>query len=305
MSTVERLSKVTLAVTHPGIFHADDVCAIAWLQMQGCQAPVVRRNPTQEELKDPNVLVVDVGGEYCQEAGNFDHHQRGGAGVRANGIPFAAFGLVYTAFPLFDGNIGDRFHEKMVLPIDATDCGWGTMEGTRPVLSFSAVLAGFNPPAMPGYTVPADKRDDAFHRAVEVAKQVLENACFDSAAYQRAKESVRSALALEGGKLLLLDCFVQWQDHVFTRPDQADLLYVAYPSERGGYCLQQMPKEPGSFEGRKPLPEAWRGLRGAALSSVVTLPEYGESTFCHPAGFIGGAESLAGVVTMARAAIAS
>jgi len=36
---------------------------------------VERRNPTQEELQNPNILVGDVGMEFNPERNNFDHHQ--------------------------------------------------------------------------------------------------------------------------------------------------------------------------------------------------------------------------------------
>ena len=38
-------------------------------------ARVQRRDPTREELDNPNILVLDVGGEYDPANGNFDHHQ--------------------------------------------------------------------------------------------------------------------------------------------------------------------------------------------------------------------------------------
>jgi len=39
------------------------------------QVAIVRRNPQPEELADPTVCVVDVGGDHSPELNNFDHHQ--------------------------------------------------------------------------------------------------------------------------------------------------------------------------------------------------------------------------------------
>ncbi len=39
------------------------------------QVDVVRREPSQSDLSDPGILVVDVGGSHDPELGNFDHHQ--------------------------------------------------------------------------------------------------------------------------------------------------------------------------------------------------------------------------------------
>ncbi|WP_350636582.1 MYG1 family protein, partial [Pseudoalteromonas sp. GW168-MNA-CIBAN-0100] len=45
-------------------------------------------------------VVIDVGGEHNPETGRFDHHQRGGAGARENGIPFSSFGLIWQKYGL-------------------------------------------------------------------------------------------------------------------------------------------------------------------------------------------------------------
>ena len=82
-------------ITHGGNAHLDDMasCALAlvdraWGYLErnevpmeealgkACESVVIeRREPTAEELKDPHVLVLDVGGRYEPEKGNFDHHQ--------------------------------------------------------------------------------------------------------------------------------------------------------------------------------------------------------------------------------------
>ncbi|NNE93768.1 MAG: hypothetical protein HKN23_19125, partial [Verrucomicrobiales bacterium] len=61
-------------LTHPGGAHKDDFLACSVLIHQH-DAPVVRRDPTDEDLADPETVVVDVGHEHEPERGNFDHHQ--------------------------------------------------------------------------------------------------------------------------------------------------------------------------------------------------------------------------------------
>ncbi len=60
-------------VTHPGGAHKDDLLAVCVLIARH-GAPVVRRAPTQEELDDPCVAVVDIGGVHDPALSNFDHH---------------------------------------------------------------------------------------------------------------------------------------------------------------------------------------------------------------------------------------
>lgn len=68
MSTLKRV------VTHPGGAHKDDLLATCLLIARH-DCPVVRRDPTEEELADPTVAVVDVGGSHDVTLNNFDHHQ--------------------------------------------------------------------------------------------------------------------------------------------------------------------------------------------------------------------------------------
>lgn len=61
-------------LTHPGSAHKDDFLACSLLAARYA-LPVWRREPTEDDLRDPGILVVDVGGEHDPERGNFDHHQ--------------------------------------------------------------------------------------------------------------------------------------------------------------------------------------------------------------------------------------
>ncbi len=60
-------------LTHPGGAHKDDLLAVCVLIAEH-GAPVVRREPTPEDLADPAVAVVDVGGSHDPALANFDHH---------------------------------------------------------------------------------------------------------------------------------------------------------------------------------------------------------------------------------------
>jgi hypothetical protein len=62
-------------VAHPGSAHKDDFLSVSVLLATLKQAEVFRREPTEEDLNDPDTYVVDVGLELCPERHNFDHHQ--------------------------------------------------------------------------------------------------------------------------------------------------------------------------------------------------------------------------------------
>ncbi|AKC82251.1 hypothetical protein IMCC26134_04750 [Verrucomicrobia bacterium IMCC26134] len=61
-------------LTHPGGAHKDEFLACCVLLAER-PAPIVRREPTEAELADPKVCVVDVGHRHEPELHNFDHHQ--------------------------------------------------------------------------------------------------------------------------------------------------------------------------------------------------------------------------------------
>lgn len=66
----EQLQRI---VTHPGGAHKDDLLACCLLAAQhGCA--IVRRDPTDEDLADATVAVVDIGGSHDPKLSNFDHH---------------------------------------------------------------------------------------------------------------------------------------------------------------------------------------------------------------------------------------
>ena len=60
-------------LTHPGGAHKDDLLAVCVLIAKH-QCPVVRRDPAEADLDDPNIVVVDIGGSHDPARSNFDHH---------------------------------------------------------------------------------------------------------------------------------------------------------------------------------------------------------------------------------------
>jgi hypothetical protein len=83
-------------VTHPGGAHKDDVLAVCVLAAK-YGAPVSRREPTQEELDDPGVAIVDVGGVHEPGRSNFDHHQ-----FAREHPPTCALSLVLESLGLYE-----------------------------------------------------------------------------------------------------------------------------------------------------------------------------------------------------------
>lgn len=62
-------------ITHDGLFHADEVLAIALIKEIYGDISVERtRNISTEDFDNPEIWIVDVGGVYNPELSCFDHH---------------------------------------------------------------------------------------------------------------------------------------------------------------------------------------------------------------------------------------
>lgn len=110
------------------------------------------------------------------------------------------------------------------------------------------------------------------------------------------------------GKLLVFSQSVPWKDHLFSQeeemiiPDTEKPLYVLYSEGAGkpNWRIQAVPVSKDSFESRKPLPEAWRGMRDEKLSEISGIDG---GIFVHASGFIGGNSSYDGALKMAKKAL--
>jgi GNAT superfamily N-acetyltransferase len=61
-------------ITHPGGAHKDEFLACCVL-VANDSVSILRQEATDQELKDPQVVVVDVGHRHEPQLNNFDHHQ--------------------------------------------------------------------------------------------------------------------------------------------------------------------------------------------------------------------------------------
>jgi hypothetical protein len=87
---------LSLIVTHPGGAHKDELLACSLLAAVH-RVPIVRREPTADDLADPSIAVVDVGGEHAPERHNFDHHQ-----FPADHPPVCALSLVLQHLGVYE-----------------------------------------------------------------------------------------------------------------------------------------------------------------------------------------------------------
>ncbi len=286
------MTELTIA-THNGNFHADDVFSVAALKSIFPSFKLIRTRDL--ELIAKADIVLDVGGEYDADAGRFDHHQRGGAGERENGIPYSSFGLIWQKYGLeiCDGNqkVANAVDAGLVSTIDADDCGYGErVDG----ISLSRTISMFNP----SWQEESDF-DSGFDEAVEFAARLLTRFIASANAGISAKSIVAKAIEdAEDPRVIVLEKYIPWKKTVLKNSEEA--LYMIYPSQTGQWRIQTVPVEQSSFENRKPLPKEWAGLSGAELKEATGLDD---AMFCHNGLFIAGAESFESTMKMASIAL--
>lgn len=288
-------------VVHDGKFHADDLFAAAALRMYLKGDCTIVRTRDQKEI-DFAEYVIDVGGVYDPGQKRFDHHQKGGAGIRSNGIPYASFGLVWRKYGeeiCGDAKIAERIDAKLVCPIDADDNGFSIVQSTNAVTPYG--LQGVLYSMRPTWKEDQSMYDASFMellsfaeklitREIIIARDALEAENLVEAAYQNALDK----------RCIELDKNYPFKEALTAHPEP---LYVVSP--RSGdtkWKVECVPKNSFGFENRKSLPEAWAGLRDTDLARISGVPD---AIFCHNGRFLCVAKTKEGAWALAKLALAA
>lgn len=286
-------------ITHGGIFHADEVFATVILAKVFGDITVCRTFNVPETISN-DVIVYDIG------FGELDHHQKGGNGSRENEVPYASCGLIWKKYGYellkYMPNckfIWDMMDKELIQGIDAIDNGaLPSINYPAKPLSISKMIKYLNP-----CWDSTDDSDEAFLKAVAFAENVFDTILDSVISKSRAQNIVENAIEESKDQIMVLDKYVPWQEFIFSseNPKADEILFVVFPSNRGGYNFQCVPIIPGSLKQKKSVPGEWKGLSGEKLQLVTGIED---ATFCHLAGFIGGANSFEGAYSLAKMAVA-
>ncbi len=292
---------MTRIVTHNAKFHADDAFAVAALLLHlGGEGEVVRTR--DEKIIETGDFVVDVGGVYDAKRNRFDHHQTGGAGFRENGIPYAAFGLVWKEFgSALSGSaaIAARVDESLVQPIDAADNGVALGKyGEKP--PFPYFIQNAISVFAPAWNETEFSLDDGFAHARQFASDILKREIAYARAALLGEERVRAAYdAAEDKRIIVLDDKYEWGSVLTAKPEP---LFVVYPDPgpEKHWRAHTVSVSPLSFAPRRPFPSAWAGKRDAELAALSGVAD---AVFCHNKVFTVAAKTKDGALALARKAL--
>jgi len=332
----KRQKMFKLIGTHNGTFHCDEALAVFMLRQTSTY-----RDGALKRSRDPAVLgtcdiVVDVGAVYDESKQLFDHHQRGFTEVFGHGFDtkLSSAGLVYkhfgqevianrTQLPLEDPKVNVlwlKMYKEFIEAIDAIDNGISQYPTDikakyRSRTDLSSRVGALNP--WWNQSTDSQTVDGLFEKAsLLTGQEFLGKLDYYANAWLPARDLLISSVATSKavhdptGKIIVFEQFLPWKEHLFEleadgsvpaiEPNQA--IYVVYPDETAGnWRVQAVPLSPESFESRKALPEAWRGLRDEELSKASGIDG---GIFIHASGFIGGNKTKEGALKIARAGLA-
>jgi uncharacterized UPF0160 family protein len=227
--------------------------------------------------------------------------------------------------------IWNKIYTSFIEPVDANDNGISAYDSAA--LSAAGIEkrfsdGGFTLGAMvsrlnPNWNDPTPSDPEAAQKAEDerfltASARIGEEFDRDLQYYTRswlpAREIVESAfkgrkeIDPTGRILVFMGQSVPWKDHLYALEEAAGeaeqkVLYVLYPEKptpESKWRIQAVPLTKDSFQSRKPLPEAWRGVRDEDLSEKTGISG---GVFVHAAGFIGGNKTFEGALAMAKKAL--
>jgi len=299
-------------ITHDVGFHPDDVFAVATLLLYlGEENSEVIRSRDPEIIKTGD-YVVDNGFVYDPDKNLFDHHQRGGAGLRENGIPYASFGLVWMKFGeelCKSKDVADFLEARLIQPVDAYDNGIDifklTSHNVFPYRLIEVIFTFF-----PTWKESRENVDGAFMEAVAFAEKLLAREIKRSQDDVEAHNAIKDVYnKTKDKKLIVLE-----EDNSYGRfiidailsefPEP--IYFINYRRDAKGaedptaWQIIAVNTKKDSLNLRKAFPEGWRGLLAEDLSKLTGVED---AYLCHRSGFMCLAGSKEGAIKLAQLAL--
>ena len=329
----KRTKAQTTIATHDGAFHCDEALGCHLLRRTRAFAGAAIDRSRDGERWAKADVVIDVGAVYDAEKRLYDHHQREFAETfgRGFGTKLSSAGLVYKHYgeeivreALTRAKRGEapdektvekiyvKMYEEFIEGVDAIDNGVNMYDTDAKAkykdnTGLSARVKRLNPAWDEPFT--PEKQMEQFEKAVALTggefDDVLE---YYASKWLPARSHVESALdkaksVHESGEILYLETFCPWKEHLYELEAERQMTtlpkFVLWQDPKG-FRVSTISLSPSSFEFRKGLPTAWRGLRDDDLSKASGIPG---CVFIHAAGFIGGNATYDGALAMAVAGL--
>ena len=300
-------------LTHSGQFHADDIFSTALLNIyfknKEPKTKLKYKRSIKKEDIDKADIVYDIGLIYNPKKLRFDHHQNDTGLIRSNGIPYAAFGLLFKHFghgliSLISGEknkkvlaeIFDIVEKKLIQHIDAMDNGTSTYKQLFKGVDVITIDNYFRMYKFEAGSEDMKKIDKKFFELVKFSEPILENII--NYATERQKEKALGQKAYNKAKdkrIIICDRFYSYNFNEFPEP-----LIVVYPDLRNNWSAKNVQTGEDMYDARFYFPESWRGLVDEELERACGVKG---AKFCHKSGFLCVNETKEGLMEMVMLAM--
>ena len=216
--------------THNGIFHADEVTAVALLKLFGDKDVKVTR--VGHDTKDFSLfdMVIDIGRKFDGKK-YFDHHQYKGGKSSA--------GLVWEYLEQEEQypNIS-----KLVKMVDENDVGTAKSRA----FEYPSLIKHFNA----SEDIYGKEQDANFQKAVDFAYTVLHSMKRSQEDMEDARHIVSNSYFFDGNRHIMeLDCYTRFWSSYINGENTPEIKAVVWEDENEGkWKIKIPPKRPGSFE---------------------------------------------------------
>jgi len=294
--------KINKLITHNGSFHSDDVFASAvfsiLFEKRDQDFEIIRTR--DEDVIASGDYVFDVGGVYDENDNRFDHHQVGGAGMRANGIEYASLGLVWKKFGkeiCGSLKVADIIDKRLCAPIDAWDNGMDLVKSTHDTAPYFLQYIFFS--MHPTWREEDINIDEIFSKAVKMATEILKREIVQAYDMVLAETEVEAVYDQTLDKrIIVLAKNYPFEFILFNHPEP---IFAVYPRKTGGsWGAKAIRSDLKTFNNRKDFPEAWAGKKGVELQALTGVSD---AVFCHRTGYMCTAESQEGAIKLAQIAV--
>lgn len=283
-------------VTHNGLFHFDELKAIAILKKIYPEAEIVRtrdKKILEEAELNPKVITVDVGEKYDMGKDSYDHHQKDFIKKReSSGIKYASAGLIWENYghqylqKLFEEkgvkleaetltNVWKYIDRKWMEIIDAMDTG----ELSESEVTINGeVRSGFDysfngaiRASHPVFDIDGGKPEvieGQFQESLKSTQDLLDRLTIHAIeAIRTIKEIQEKAVLIEDEKIMVLEENLKWKEAIHLFPK------VEYAVVKSGKDRWSVMTAPISAESRKMrngvgFPVEMRDYKGKTFGSV-------------------------------------
>ena len=286
--------------THDGRFHADEVFAIAVLNLVHPDIQIVRSR--NENIYKNSDIIVDVGHAYDPVNLVFDHHQRSFSLKRKSGIPYASFGLVwkhYGALLCGSSEASEYIDLLIVQAIDADDNGIDIYETKIDGVGFhtlSDIIESF----VPRHVDEDDKVQVGFDRALNFAISYMRKQIkLAKELFEVALPNIRNAIKAAADHWILVFKMFDKTWLNFISRESKDALFVIFPTHRSTWAIRSIPRDGKKFEYGKLLPAEWGGRQ----KDFAAISDVDDALYCHNGCFLAEAKSIDGAIRLAAIAL--